>query len=62
MGRKVSDEYTVPLCRRHHDLLHRDPNEADWWASLGIDPLAIADELWRESQGERPVKADRVPA
>ena len=52
MAKKVSDEYTVPLCRRHHDLLHRDPDEAGWWAAFGIDPLAIADELWRESQGE----------
>ena len=23
MGRKVSDEYTVPLCSMHHRLLHQ---------------------------------------
>lgn len=51
MAKKVSDEFTVPLCRRHHDLLHRDPDERAWWASYKIDPLAIAAELWGESQG-----------
>lgn len=50
MAKKVSDEFTVPLCRRHHDLLHRDPNELEWWASFGIDPLAAAKDLWTESQ------------
>jgi hypothetical protein len=27
LGRKVSDEYTVPLCRDHHQDLHRHGNE-----------------------------------
>ena len=52
MARKVSDEFAVPLCRRHHDLLHRDPDEAGWWASFGIDPLVTAMDLWEESQGK----------
>lgn len=51
MAKKVSDEFTVPLCRRHHDLLHRDPDERGWWESYKIDPLAIAEQLWAESQG-----------
>lgn len=50
MARKVSDEFTVPLCRRHHDLLHRDPDEQGWWQAFGIDPLAAAAELWEESR------------
>lgn len=49
MAKKVSDEFTVPLCRRHHDLLHRDPHEQAWWDAYKIDPLAIAAELWAES-------------
>lgn len=51
MAKKVSDEFTVPLCRRHHDLLHRDPDERGWWEAYGIDPLAVAAQLWAESQG-----------
>jgi hypothetical protein len=27
LGRKVSDEFTVPLCRDHHHALHRHGNE-----------------------------------
>ena len=42
LGRKVSDEYTVPVCRLHHRELHRYGDEASWWASTSIDPLPIA--------------------
>ncbi len=30
LGRKVSDEYTVPVCRLHHRELHRYGDEASW--------------------------------
>jgi hypothetical protein len=50
LGRKVSDEYTVPVCRLHHRDLHGYGDEASWWAALNIDPLPIALELWRRSQ------------
>ena len=46
LGRKVSDEYTVPVCRLHHRELHRYGDEASWWAGVSIDPLPIALELW----------------
>ncbi len=46
LGRKVSDEFTVPLCRIHHRDLHRSRDEAGWWAKLGIDPIGIARKLW----------------
>lgn len=49
LGRKVSDEYTVPLCRAHHDELHRHGNEKSWWINLQIEPTAVASELWRTS-------------
>jgi hypothetical protein len=39
LGRKVSDEYTVPVCRLHHRELHRYGDEASWWAGVGVDPL-----------------------
>jgi hypothetical protein len=46
LGRKVSDEFTVPLCREHHQELHRHGNEAAWWANLKIAPLETATALW----------------
>jgi hypothetical protein len=48
-GLKVSDEFTVPLCRGHHREVHRIGKEAQWWESAGIDALAIAHKLWTET-------------
>ena len=45
---KVSDEFTVPLCRGHHRELHRYGDEAIWWTRLGIDVLQVARALWLE--------------
>ena len=50
LGRKVSDEYTVPVCRLHHRDLHDYGDETSWWAGANIDPLPIALELWRRSR------------
>ena len=50
LGRKVSDEYTVSVCRLHHRDLHTYGDEASWWAGVGIDPLPIALEFWRRSR------------
>ena len=46
LAQKVSDEFTVPLCRAHHRELHRAGKEVDWWSRTGIEPLPIARELW----------------
>jgi hypothetical protein len=51
LGRKVSDEFTVPLCRIHHRELHRQGDELGWWNSVNIDPVPIALRLWRQSRG-----------
>ena len=51
LGRKVSDEYAVPLCRSHHRDVHRYGNERVWWANARIDPLAAALRLWLETRG-----------
>jgi hypothetical protein len=46
LGRKVRDEFTVPLCRGHHREVHRSGDEAAWWDKTGIDPTAAARALW----------------
>jgi hypothetical protein len=50
LGRKVSDEFTVPLCRGHHRELHRASNEAAWWKKVGVRPLVVALELWKQTR------------
>ncbi len=47
LGRKVSDEFTVPLCSKHHQELHQFGDEKAWWSNIGIEPMKIANELWR---------------
>ena len=49
LGRKASDEFTVPLCRGHHREVHRCGDEAAWWAKVGVEPLGVANALWRET-------------
>ncbi len=46
LGRKVSDEFTVPLCRGHHREVHRCGDEVAWWHRTGVDPNAAARVLW----------------
>ena len=50
LGRRVSDEFTVPLCRVHHRDLHRKGDEAAWWQAVKIDPLPLAMKLWRQTR------------
>jgi hypothetical protein len=52
LGRRVSDEFTVPLCRLHHRSLHRRGDEAVWWDQSKLDPIAIARKLWTQSRSE----------
>ena len=55
-GLKVSDEFAVPLCQRHHTSLHMQGNEAGWWRTHEIDPMLIAADLWSESVTRKRVK------
>ena len=62
VGRKVSDRFTVPLCRLHHHELHRRGNERVWWQQKGIDPLQIAKTLWDKTHAPAPDEiADDIP-
>jgi len=49
IGLKVSDEFTVPLCRGHHRQLHHAGNEVVWWENLKIRPLETARRLWEQT-------------
>ena len=55
LGRKVSDEFIVPLCRGHHREAHRSGDEVSWWSKAGIDPIGAARTLWTETHPLRPV-------
>jgi hypothetical protein len=57
MGRKVSDRFTVPTCRLHHRELHRQGDERIWWEKQGIDPLPIAERLWKATHAADPAEA-----
>jgi hypothetical protein len=46
LGRKVSDEFTVPLCRGHHREIHRCGDEPVWWLKMRINPMVKARALW----------------
>ena len=50
IGLKVSDEFTVPLCRGHHRQLHQAGNEIAWWEGLQINALEIAKNLWEKTR------------
>ena len=58
LARKVSDEFTVPVCRGHHREVHRCGDEAAWWERHKIDATVIARALWLEThplaQRQRP--------
>ena len=72
MGRKVSDKFTVPICRLHHRELHRRGDERAWWEKQGLDPLPVAANLWAQTHavafvaGEKPnvdelISLNRIP-
>jgi hypothetical protein len=44
-GEKPSDQFTTPLCAKHHDEQHRG-SEQDFWKRNGIDPFHLATSLY----------------
>jgi ERF superfamily len=61
IGRRVSDEYAVPLCRSHHRALHRRGDEPAWWEANRVDPVGVARELWARTRLDAP-RGGRVEA
>jgi hypothetical protein len=59
LGRKVSDEFTVPLCRGHHREVHRSGDEPGWWKKTSIDPTVPARALWLETH-PLPTASDKT--
>jgi hypothetical protein len=57
IGRRVSDRFTVPICRLHHRELHRRGNERAWWQRQAIDPLVVAARLWAKTHAATPATA-----
>jgi hypothetical protein len=55
---KVSDEFTVPLCAIHHHNIHTTGKEREWWQERNIDPLRVANRLWRAGRGRYPAVAE----
>jgi hypothetical protein len=49
IGLKVSDEFTVPLCRGHHRQLHQVGDETAWWKTQRVNALEIARGLWEKT-------------
>jgi hypothetical protein len=47
----AGDQWTVPLCRLHHDALHARGDERAWWREThpGLDVLGLARSLWHET-------------
>jgi Rad52/22 family double-strand break repair protein len=58
LGLKVSDEFTVPLCRGHHRQLHQAGNEVAWWENLKINAFEIAKGLWEQTHPKSAVVED----
>src|SRR5262249_12457785 len=59
LGRKVSDEFAVPLCRGHHRSAHRSRDERALWRQAGIDPIKVARRLWKATYGRGQRRSQR---
>jgi hypothetical protein len=59
LNRKVSDEFTIPLCRGHHREVHCSGDETAWWNKAGIDPTVTARALWLQTH-PLPTMSDKT--
>jgi hypothetical protein len=61
MSRKVSDEFTVPVCRLHHRELHTQGDERLFWKRINIDPAPIALRLWKQGRSDHTIRPGVTP-
>lgn len=45
-GAGGSDEHCIPMCRTHHDAVHRQGRRT-FWARVGLDPEHVAEQMRR---------------
>jgi len=62
MGRKVSDQFAVPLCVGHHREIHAYGDEKQWWQKQKINPLDAARTLWLKTARGLDAAADPIGA
>ena len=62
MGRKVSDEFAVPLCAGHHRELHNYGDERKWWEKRRIDSTEAARDLWEITRSRKREKLIKIGA
>jgi hypothetical protein len=47
IGQKVGDQFTIPLCVKHHHQLHNCMmSERQFWEKIDIDPIPICAEFY----------------
>jgi hypothetical protein len=52
LGKKPADKWALPLCPEHHRLAksaQHNQGEAQFWDSLGINPLSTATNLFAQT-------------
>lgn len=49
---KNGDDFTIPLCREHHEDLHNFGDERLFLALHGIDPVLILNQIKRDGIDE----------
>jgi hypothetical protein len=62
LGLKVSDEFTVPLCRGHHRQLHQAGNEVIWWEGLKINALEVSKGFWEQTHPKSAAADTQQPS
>jgi hypothetical protein len=56
MGAKPDDRFVLPLCHQDHTEQHRI-GERQFWKDVGIDPLVMAERLYRVSPNTEAMRA-----
>ena len=48
IGQKVGDQFTIPLCVKHHHQLHNcGLSERQFWQKIDIDPIPICSIFYK---------------
>jgi hypothetical protein len=58
LGRKASDDFTVPLCSTQRLEFHTHGDERVWWATQRINASKVAEETWLTNSA-RPLMQGR---